>query len=279
MIKISFPQPRTTEWKSWRQKCNNEQFALNYSHSCGQPKAVSQKLYAELKDVYLRVDKPFYGKCAYCESFIAENQPGDLDHFRPKQAVTHHTQPVTIKDADGHETPHPGYYWLTYDYQNLLPACADCNRPSKRKTQGIHIGKGAEFPVQTFRACRPGEEIHEQPLLINPVTDDDIEQHMEVQASGLIKPLTIQGETCCKIFGLNTREALITRRQEEYQKGFDALINWVTAKLKHDHREAKLNNKIIQEFRLGKRPYSAAGRAGIKAARVWIESTTASLPS
>src|SRR4051812_1734670 len=53
------------------------------------------------------------GKCAYCESPLGMEVAGGSDHFRPIRSVAEHPD-------------HPGYYWLAYDWDNLLPACGMC---------------------------------------------------------------------------------------------------------------------------------------------------------
>lgn len=78
---------------------------------------------AKLKDIYK-------SKCAYCEAY--EPEP-EIEHYRPKKQVT---------DAKNH----PGYYWLCYEWSNLLPVCHDCNK------QG---SKGNRFPIQGQRQLLP----------------------------------------------------------------------------------------------------------------------------
>lgn len=64
-----------------------------------------------------------YGKCAYCEARVIHISYGDVEHFRPKAAF-----------QQGETTPleKPGYYWLAYDWLNLLLSCQICNQRHKR---------------------------------------------------------------------------------------------------------------------------------------------------
>src|SRR5205085_9189437 len=111
--------------------------------------------------------KAFHGKCAYCEAKFVLDQSGDIDHFRPKARVTdENDRPVKLNSVD-----HPGYYWLAYDWQNLLPCCSKCNRPSKHASGKI-IGKGTRFPVENRHAFRPEEVMAETPMFINPAAED-----------------------------------------------------------------------------------------------------------
>lgn len=68
-------------------------------------------------------------KCAYCEAY--EPEP-EVEHYRPKKGVTGEV--------------HDGYYWLCYEWSNLLPACHDCN---KQRSKGNH------FPVEGTRQTTP----------------------------------------------------------------------------------------------------------------------------
>lgn len=104
----------------------------------------------------------YFDKCAYCELL---NHP-EVEHYRPKGRVT--------------EAPdHGGYYWLCYEYSNLLPACHDCNAVN---------GKLNQFPVGGTRVLQPvlllagnldpahsaasgGFLLAEQPLLLHPEID------------------------------------------------------------------------------------------------------------
>ncbi|MEI6501183.1 MAG: hypothetical protein WCP21_09185, partial [Armatimonadota bacterium] len=172
MVRIDFHEPVSAEWQKWRDTCAEKQDAVNQAVLAGKPPSISEKTYKGMRHVYFDLEGPFHGKCAYCESLIAADQPGDVEHYRPKGDLTESYRPAECTDANGQQTPHPGYYWLVYDWRNLLPACEDCNRPSKRKTNGKLVGKWGEFPVRRFRALLPGQEVQEEPLLLNPAWDD-----------------------------------------------------------------------------------------------------------
>ena len=151
MIKIDFNEPDTNRWRAWKVECEREQAIHNKLIEAGQSSMVKTYVYRGKKhgikfDVFMNPNAYFYGKCAYCESRIAENQPGDIEHFRPKNAVKDiNNQNVEINRGHGNE-PHPGYYWLAYSWQNLLPACRDCNSITRAKTKQ-RVGKGNRFPV------------------------------------------------------------------------------------------------------------------------------------
>lgn len=212
MNKINFVEPNTNNWLNWRDQCRQEQEAHNRSVESGnrpEPKAAVYKgeSYNIKNDVYLNPEGSFHGKCAYCEKKISSTQRGDIDHFRPKKAVSD----GDFNDINGH----PGYYWLCYDWKNLLPSCILCNQ-KKRISDDVVIGKHTRFPVRSFRATRPGEEAQEEPLLIHPVLEDPAD-HIEVDATGILhaKEGSDRGRACIDVFGLNNRD-LPNERKTRY---------------------------------------------------------------
>jgi uncharacterized protein (TIGR02646 family) len=96
-----------------------------------------------------------YDKCCYCESKFLATSYGPVEHYRPKGAV---------QQALGQKKEYPGYYWLAYDWNNLLFSCTACNTK-----------KGELFPLidKKARARSHHDDITmEQPLLINPTVEN-----------------------------------------------------------------------------------------------------------
>ena len=126
-------------WKRWGLDCSKAAEDLAQQVARGEKPVISD-LYKRksIKDQYFfAAGPPFYGKCAYCEAPIRDYQHGDVEHFRPKAGVTDENgQPVCLFDeqgqvqigADGEPVKHPGYYWLAYEWTNLLPTCVKCNQ-------------------------------------------------------------------------------------------------------------------------------------------------------
>ncbi len=270
MIRIKFIEPDTDSWKQWNQQCKEKQLAHNNAIEHGKDSEVSSKVYKgedyNIKyNVYINVNEYFYGKCVYCESVIATDQPGDIEHFRPKNEVKDiNNRLVTIDTKDGPK-PHRGYYWLAYNWQNLLPSCKDCNSITKQKTGGELIGKGNRFPITNSYAILPGEEKNENPLLINPVFEDP-EDHLEVDITGVIKEKnnSLKGKTCIEIFGLNKREALIEGRNRAYDATKDQLSILALSLSTRNNAEAANQMDRIKKMLEGKEPYSLACRAAFK---------------
>ena len=93
-----------------------------------------------------------HGKCCYCERKPPKRET-DVEHFRPKGKV------------EGAKRDHSGYWWLAYNWENLLIACQLCNRTYKR----------AQFPLKD-ESKRVYEEncdlSEEKPFLIDPLEED-----------------------------------------------------------------------------------------------------------
>lgn len=267
MIKIDFQEPNTHEWNDWKAKCQTEQLDHNNAIAQGQDSKVKTEVYKGTnynikKDVYLNPKGPFWGKCAYCESNIAADQPGDIEHYRPKSAIKDGNNDDIVIEIDGSNVPHPGYYWLAYNWQNLLPSCRDCNSVTKAKTGGQRIGKGNLFPVKNFRAVLPGQEDLEEPLILNPLFDNPAD-HLSIDSTGIISEKSKEGKVCLDIFGLNKREALVTARKETYDNIRTLTKMYFVALLMDSNDRAKHYEKL-KSFKDGKQPYSIAGIQAIK---------------
>jgi uncharacterized protein (TIGR02646 family) len=95
------------------------------------------------------------GKCCYTERRRDIMLERDVEHFRPKARI--------VGEAD-----HPGYWWLAYDWDNLLVACKINNT----------INKGNRFPLRPGgrRAFLEVDSLEqERPVLINPAIEDPAE--------------------------------------------------------------------------------------------------------
>jgi len=218
MIRIIFKEPETTAWQRWIRDCEVATNELKNAYENKRPIEVTD-LYKRKKiktEVYFAKEGPFRGRCAYCESYIADFQHGDIEHFRPKKAVTdEHDAPVLVRTIEGEEMKHLGYYWLAYKWSNLLPSCITCNQPG-----GEGVGKRNRFPVEGGKYAVKEDEVNEEkPLLFNPIDpkDEDPEEHLEVDLdTGLMtikKSDSKRADTCIKVFGLNIRDQLVNERK------------------------------------------------------------------
>ena len=148
----------------------------------------------------------FFDKCAYCEYPLARTDP-NVEHYRPKASVA---------GVQGHL----GYYWLSYDWRNLLPSCTLCNQPRRERRGWPHrgrlptAGKADAFPLvdETQRAYAPSDDIcRESPLLINPCIEDPGE-HLTFDLVGGPVALSEKGRVSIEAYNLNSSRLNKQRR-------------------------------------------------------------------
>ncbi|NJK31730.1 MAG: hypothetical protein HC927_04535 [Deltaproteobacteria bacterium] len=274
MIKLDPTERTDTTWIEWRQKCDDAQITFNVaieSHAPDssklRPKA-SRKIYAELKEEHYAANRaPFWGKCAYCELRIRSSQPGDIEHFRPKGRITDEQTGEPIKGRGGYD--HPGYYWLAYDWRNLLLSCESCNRPNTRSADGRRIGKWDHFPLadESKRAEAPGGEAEEEPLLINPLVEDPGE-HLAVTKEGVLFAVdgSKRGQACIDLLGLNDRD-LPDERGRAYEDAYRMYTELLLARLGQNHVRVMELQKQLREILIGSRPHAISTRLAIDDAR------------
>jgi uncharacterized protein (TIGR02646 family) len=142
---------------------------------------------ASVKDALKRAQ---HEKCALCESKIAHVQYGDVEHFRPKAGYRQEPDDPLVR---------PGYYWLAYEWSNLLFCCQLCNQRFK----------GNRFPLAdpARRAKSHRDDIsREEPLLIDPATEDPAE-FLEFREN-VIRAIDDdpRGKATIEVFGLDRGE-------------------------------------------------------------------------
>lgn len=138
-------------------------------------------------------------KCVYCESPLDPSSIIDIENFRPKGGA---------RGFDTNQYAPMHYWWLAYEWDNLLVSCQICNQKYKRDY----------FPLEHERLRSPigatgNELLKEQALLIDPAMDNPSE-HLEFNENGYVRELTKKGKVTIEILGLN-RTDLIEGRQNE----------------------------------------------------------------
>ncbi|MDB4890490.1 MAG: hypothetical protein JWL61_2345 [Gemmatimonadetes bacterium] len=154
-----------------------------------------------------------YGKCAYCESPIEFPGSASLDRYRPKAGAI---------GFDGKfSTEH--YWWLAYEWENLLPACTKCNK-----------FKGAKFPVEGSRAATTAaaDELQtESRLLLDPCYDAPYE-HLQFNDRGLAMASSPSGDVTIATLELNRSELIASRGKVVRElRSAIAQIKWNSAAL------------------------------------------------
>ena len=126
----------------------------------------NQKIWSELKAFLLKRD--FINKCAYCESRVTTTDFGDAEHYRPKAGITDADRKAVAYGG----AEHPGYYWLAYDWRNLLPACGQCNSGDGKMNQfPIAAGKSHVMSHKGGRTPAALDAL-EEPQLLHPYFHD-----------------------------------------------------------------------------------------------------------
>lgn len=115
------------------------------------------KIYGH-KTVKEQLKKEQHHKCCYCESKFEDNGFGDVEHFRPKGAH---------KKNSEKKLTYPGYYWLAYDWNNLMVSCERCNQEFKKN----HSPLDNEATRKQFHNDHKSLT-NESRLLINPIEED-----------------------------------------------------------------------------------------------------------
>lgn len=250
MIHIELKEPSGPKLDKWKQKAREETRKLVENTQKGKTLEFKSNIWGDLKDF---LKERFHGKCAYCEGNYSAGSYLDVEHYRPKKKVTvkevtvdgTSENTVKIKDTEGNEKDHPGYYWLAYDWRNLLLSCEKCNRGS---------GKMNQFPIKGKRACCPEDPLAEEdPLLLNPYVEENPEEHFKVsKIDGLIEGTTEKGKRTIDICDLN-REELHTSRLKEWEKSkvaffFDLIKGGIEKVVSDDREFSAYLRKALKEY-------------------------------
>jgi hypothetical protein len=226
----------------------------------------------------------FHGKCAYCETKIT-GFPGDTEHFRPKgrvkglkrQANDDSLECVRIVDEDGEEIEHPGYFWLAYHWQNLLPSCEFCNTAGGKAdifpTDKTHIGVKRltvleidDLVEKITQSPNSADVYYLQPrdldriegrLLLHPYYDNP-EEHIFFDIEGRTNPWndSKQGEKSKRFYNLDEPSKLQARREEQSaarERYFTRIA--ITDDV---NRLKQIAKEFMDEYYSGTKPYAAA---------------------
>jgi uncharacterized protein (TIGR02646 family) len=168
-------------------------------------------------------------KCGYCETY--ESDP-NVEHHRPKGFVSDRIP------------KNNGYYWLAYEWTNLIASCVTCN---SRKY------KGTRFPVRKL----PGNStppllpdgrhdlnsfrydsaynLGEKAYILHPEYCINPEKHFYFDTEGKIYHRTDEGEYSISVYGLD-RKTLNVNRKDIYNDLMNNLKNLVRKRFRSDNR-------------------------------------------
>ncbi len=150
----------------------------------------------------------YHRKCAFCETDTTVGASLRVDHFRPKVFVFG-------------DNNHLGYYWLGYEWSNLILICEKCNRHKSNKfpiaQDGIRVyepvlGETGDM-VKEHQWASATHFLNEKSLLLNPELDD-VERHFIINSEGEWKSITEYGQVTENICKLNRGELRYERRSK-----------------------------------------------------------------
>ena len=181
-------------------------------------------------------------KCAYCETDSSAGAPFQIDHFRPKKQV---------KGVSGHL----GYYWLGYEWSNLLLSCARCNNkksnkfPIQRASERIYAPELTANNLPTTEFCRADGLIlsNEHALILNPELDT-VEDHFVFRPDGKISALTERATATIEALDLN-RERLVFRRKQKVKAFFNDTEEVLAEFIKGGIDEYELKRALFRHFK------------------------------
>ena len=261
MIHLDFTPPDDAAWHAWIQEVRTAVEKM-LADVTGKPK-IDAALYKRQRDRLLAAT---HQKCAYCElSLTAGQRKGDVEHYRPKGRARRMDGKIVKVLRDGVEIDHPGYYWLAYNYHNLLPACSACNRRAGDAASGMNTGKSDIFPTldDHWAAC-PEEVPAEQPALLNPWLDDPAQHLFFDPDTGVVAGITERGRITVHLLGLN-RDGLPEERKKACEDLRRTLQISIGDAARDDVHSADLGT--LQSVRDGSAEYAAICRVECRRVR------------
>jgi hypothetical protein len=223
VIKLHFQVPDDDDaWQTWVSECADALTSL--APGADRPR-VNEDLYKRMRSRFLEAS---HKKCAYCEVKLAAGQrQGDVEHYRPKGQVRDVAGKIVKVVVEGVEQKHPGYYWLAYEWTNLLPACAACNRRAGDVSSGTLTGKGEIFPtLDNWWAPDKDQVDAEKPALLNPWVDDPGDHLIFDPETGIVGGRTERGRVTIEVLGLN-RDGLPEGRRDAAVQGARNFLDYL----------------------------------------------------
>lgn len=221
----------------------------------------SNNTYAS-NEVKKRLATIYNNKCAFCESDTTAGAVLQVEHYRPKAKVTD-------------EPTHEGYYWLGYEWINLLYACSACNR-----------AKSNSFPIEGIRVFNPpmnGTNLDadrckaddadlqaEKPLILNPEEGDfNPMEHLIISPNGKIRKNSNRGEATiktCKLYRENltiARKKIVNKHLRGMMKDFERLKDGIINQQEAEYGLRKEIEEIIDRIKENE-PYTLLAKYMLK---------------
>lgn len=189
----------------------------------------------------------YKNKCAYCERICK----ADIEHYRPKKGVTE-------------DDTHLGYYWLCYEWTNLIPSCITCNREGAKQNKFPILGRRVKKPPLlldgslNLTLCKaialPLQD--EIPYLLHPEVDNPVNYfvfELDPEGKGIrIKGIDAEGRGAetIRICLLNRNELKLDRVKSVIDDFKEATHSLFVLLEKGDIDKSKLKEDVIYHLRL-----------------------------
>lgn len=186
---------------------------LSKIKDCIDGKSYIESDWYKQKDTKKQLKEIYNNKCAYCEGYSSAQAPFHIEHYRPKNEVTVKVNGKKIKVAG-----HKGYYWLAYNWSNLLWSCFWCNQnksslfPLEDETNRIFNPPLKPNGNLNEKQCESVALKSETPLILNPEIDKP-ENHFYFKRNGKIKNISKIGKATISICALNREDLQLARRK------------------------------------------------------------------
>lgn len=211
--------------------------------------AFDSKIYGHPNIKKQLIDDQF-GKCAFCEQNIVSVSYGDVEHFRPKGGYSQN-------DRDA--LHYASYYWLAYDWNNLVLACQICNQRYKKNL----------FPLLKVekRALNHHDDIKkEKPFFVNPIEENPkfLIKFVGATATGIDR--RHRGKKTIDALSLNRRGRRGISELFELRNDYYELVNntYIISRALPGNGITQLQIDAavekMREFRSGKKQFSAVVR-------------------
>ena len=185
---------------------------------------------------------------------------------------------VSVKVENEIVLDHPGYFWLAYDWRNLMPACSMCNsrakadqfpvdaecllmvRLSQEEVNSLLAEPlASKFYPELYYLSPEDLDQRECPLLLNPLNptpDRDPCEHLRfsIDGSAVAVESSDLGKNSIEVFNLN-RNNLVRERKAAIERIHSKYL--IAVREPSEKYEERIQNKI-EDFVSGVEPYSAA---------------------
>jgi uncharacterized protein (TIGR02646 family) len=184
--------------------------------------------------------KLYHNKCAFCESPLEVSSAKQVDHYRPKAPV------IGVEN-------HDGYYWLAFEWSNLILTCGKCNRSKHNHfpVAGQHLKDHPEEASDYLASAVCLKD--EQPLIIHPELVKNIREHFWFAQDGKCVIYTKAGKATVDHCDLD-RDELAIERQDRYKKHVRYFLDQVKGlneaveEIEKIITDPEIRNKIIAKL-------------------------------